>query len=338
MKALALTDGYGINALHPIERDDPTPGPDEIIVRTRAASLNYRDLEIVSGTFFTRFPLPLIPLSDGVGHVIAVGENVSRVCVGDRVAGTFWQRWDGGDFRNADTRRMLGGPIDGWLADTIRLDAGGSVLVPRHLSDAEAATLPCAGLTAWHCLIETGNLQPGETVLVQGTGGVAMFAVQFALMAGARPIVLSSSDAKLERVQTLGVPESDTVNYRVTPEWHEAVLARTDGRGVDHVIEVGGGGTLQRSLKALRVGGQIHLIGYLAGRDGGVNPLEIFARKAVIRPASVGSRGSFEAMNRALAVHGLHPIVDQVLPWQEAPDAFRALEAGAVFGKVALAF
>jgi NADPH:quinone reductase-like Zn-dependent oxidoreductase len=169
-------------------------------------------------------------------------------------------------------------------------------------------------------------------------GGVAMFAVQFALMAGARPIVLSSSDAKLERVQTFGVPKSDTINYRATPEWHETVLARTDGRGVDHVIEVGGGGTLQRSLKALRVGGQIHLIGYLAGRDGGVNPLEIFARKAVIRPASVGSRGSFEAMNRALAVHGLHPIVDQVLPWQEAPDAFRALEAGAVFGKVALAF
>ena len=338
MKALALTDAYGIDALRHIERDDLTPAPDEIIVRTRAASLNYRDLEIVSGTFFTRFPLPLIPLSDGVGEVIAVGKNVTRVRLGDRVAGTFWQRWDGGDFRNADTRRMLGGPIDGWLADTIRLDAGGAVVVPPHLSDAEAATLPCAGLTAWHCLIEAGALQPGETVLVQGTGGVSMFAVQFALMAGARPIVLSSSDAKLERVQMLGVPESDTVNYRTTPEWHEAVLARTDGRGVDHVIEVGGGGTLQRSLKALRVGGQIHLVGYLAGREGGVNPLEIFARKAVIRPASVGSRASFEAMNRALAVHGLHPIVDQVLPWQDATEAFRAMEAGKVFGKLALAF
>ncbi|MGN6259512.1 MAG: zinc-dependent alcohol dehydrogenase family protein [Ralstonia sp.] len=338
MKALALTDGYGIDALRPIERDTPTPAPHEIIVRTHAASLNYRDLEIVSGTFFTHFPLPLIPLSDGVGEVVATGENVTRVSIGDRVAGTFWQRWDGGDFRNADTRRMLGGPIDGWLADTIRLDAGGAVVVPPHLSAIEAATLPCAGLTAWHCLIEAGGLQPGETVLVQGTGGVSMFAVQFALMAGARPIVLSSSDTKLARVQALGVPESDTINYRATPEWHEAVLACTDGRGVDHVIEVGGGGTLQRSLKALRVGGQIHLVGYLAGRDGGVNPLEIFARKAILRPASVGSRASFEAMNRALTLHGLHPIVDQVLPWQDAPEAFRAMQTGQVFGKVALAF
>ncbi|UNK00698.1 zinc-binding dehydrogenase [Ralstonia insidiosa] len=162
--------------------------------------------------------------------------------------------------------------------------------------------------------------------------------MQFALMAGARPIVLSSSDAKLERVQTLGVPESDTINYRTTPDWHEAVLACTDGRGVDHVIEVGGGGTFQRSLKALRVGGQIHLVGYLAGREGSVSPLEIFARKAVIRPASVGSRASFESMNRALALHGLHPIVDQVLPWQDAPEAFRMMEAGKVFGKIALAF
>ena len=338
MKALALTDGYGIDTLRPIERDDPMPGPHEIIVRTRAASLNYRDLEIVCGTFFTRFPLPLIPLSDGVGEVLAVGEQVTRVHPGDRVAGTFWQRWDAGDFRNADTRRMLGGPIDGWLADTMRLDAGGAVIVPAHLSDAEAATLPCAGVTAWHCLIEAGSLQPGETVLVQGTGGVSMFAVQFALMAGARPIVLSSSDAKLDRVRGLGVPESDTINYRTTPEWHEAVLARTEGRGVDHVIEVGGGGTLQRSLKALRIGGQIHLVGYLAGREGGISPLEIFARKAVIRPASVGPRASFEAMNQALALRGLHPIVDQVLPWQDAPQAFRALQAGKVFGKIALAF
>ena len=338
MKALALTDGYGIDALRAIERDDPQPSPDEIIVRTRAASLNYRDLEIVSGRFFTRFPLPLIPLSDGVGEVVAVGANVSRIRVGERVAGTFWQRWDGGDFRNADTGRMLGGPIDGWLADTVRLDAGGAVVVPAHLSDSEAATLPCAGLTAWHCLVETGGLQAGETVLVQGTGGVAMFAVQFALMAGARPIVLSSSDAKLERVRTLGVAEPDTINYRTAPEWHEAVLARTDGRGVDHVIELGGGGTLQRSLKALRLGGQIHLIGYLGGREGSVNPLEIVARKAVIRPASVGPRASFEAMNRAIALHRLHPVVDRLVPWQQAPEAFRAMEAEQVFGKIALAF
>ncbi|QCI63744.1 zinc-dependent alcohol dehydrogenase family protein [Phreatobacter stygius] len=333
MKAFSITE-HGIANLREVERPIPEPRHGEVVVRVAAAALNYRDVEIIEGSYHTRFDLPLIPLSDGVGEVVAVGEGVARVRAGDRVAGTFWQNWIAGGFDMADTNRQLGGPIDGMLADYVRLSADGVVQVPAHLSDEEAATLPCAGLTAWHALVTEGGIKPGDTVLVQGTGGVAIFALQFARLAGAKVIVTSSSDAKLERAKALGA--SGTINYRRSPEWGLEVRALADGRGVDHVVEVGGPGSFGQSLLALRPGGQINVIGYLGGVEGAINPLDIFRRKARVRGIPVGSRQSFEAMNRGIGATGLRPVIDRVFPRGEVRAALDYLRSGQHFGKVVL--
>jgi NADPH:quinone reductase-like Zn-dependent oxidoreductase len=336
MKALVIDSAYGLDNLRVVERPVPKPRRQEVVVRVRAAALNYRDVEIVRGTYHTRFPLPLVPLSDGVGEVVAVGDDVTRVRVGDRVCSTFWQRWAAGSFDMAESSSQLGGPIDGLLSEYASLDEQGVVLAPEHLSDVEAATLPCAAVTAWHALVTEGALKAGESVLVLGTGGVSLFALQFAAAAGARVIVTSSSDEKIERAKALGAFAG--VNYRRQLDWAEVVLDLTGGRGVDHVIEVGGPESFAQSLRAVRVGGQINVIGYLGGTEGTINPLDIFRRQVRVRGIPVGSRASFEAMNRAIQVNQLRPVVDHVYPWMEAASALRHVESGSHFGKVALQF
>jgi NADPH:quinone reductase-like Zn-dependent oxidoreductase len=336
MKAIVLDGAPGFDNLRLIDRPVPEPKRQEVVVRMTAAALNYRDVEIVRGTYHTRYELPLVPLSDGVGEVVAVGEGVTRVKVGDRVCSTFWQRWVAGGFDMAEPSYQLGGPIDGLLSEYARLDEQAVVLAPGHLSDVEAATLPCAGVTAWHALVTEGALKAGESVLVLGTGGVSLFSLQVAISSGARVFVTSSNDEKIERAKALGA--SAGVNYRRTPNWADAVLDLTNGRGVDHIVEVGGPESFAQSFRAVRVGGQINVIGYLGGTEGTINPLDIFRRQVRVRGIPVGSRASFEAMNKALVANGTRPIVDRVYPWAEAANALRHLESGRHFGKVVLQF
>ena len=334
MKALVLQDSPGIGNLRAVYRPDPVTRRQEILIKVRATALNYRDVEIVNGSYHTAFALPLVPLSDGVGEVVAVGEEVTRFRIGDRVCSTFWQRWVGGSFRMAEPAYQRGGPIDGLLADYAVLDEQAAVLAPRNLTDVEAATLPCAAVTAWQALVTEGAVKAGDTVLVQGTGGVALFALLFAKASGARVIITSGSDEKLDRAVKMGAFAG--VNYRQNPEWAEAVLDLTDGRGVDHVIEVGGPQSFEQSLKASARCGQINVIGYLGGKDGTINPLDIFRKQVRVRGIPVGSRESFEAMVRAIEALDLKPLIDRTFPWSDVAAAIRYLESGSHFGKVAL--
>ena len=334
MKVIELT-GSGTEALVLTERPMPEPGPTEVVLRMLAASLNYRDVEIVHGTYHTRFPFPLVPLSDGVGEVVAIGSEVKRVALGQRVCTTFWQDWTGGT-EVPDGATLLGGPLDGVLAEYVKADQQNLVPVPAHLSDEQASTFPCAGVTAWHSLVTLGKIMPGDTVLVQGTGGVALFALQFAKAAGARVIATSSSDAKLERARELDA--DGVINYVKNPEWGNLAREMSGGRGVDHVIEVGGPGTFNQSLAAVRPGGQISVIGYLGGTEGHVNPLDIFRKRLTVRGIPVGSRDSAEAMMRCVDAQQLQPVVDKVFAWKEAAQALHHLKSGSHVGKVVLRF
>ena len=332
MKSFLLKSGFGIDNLSCEGVPEPKPGPGEILVKMRAWSLNYRDLLVVRGVYAPKLKFPFQILSDGVGEVVETGEDVSRVQVGERVAGAFMQKWVEGPLDEGKAKSALGGNIAGLAAEYVVLDAEGVVHVPQHLTDEEAATLPCAAVTAWNALVASGRLAAGDTVLVQGTGGVSLFALQFAHMMGARVIVTSSSDSKLERALQLGA--SDGINYRTTPEWDSATRALTAGRGVDHVVEVGGAGTLPKSLNAVRFGGNISLIGVLTG--GEVNPIPILMKGVAVQGIFVGSREMFEAMNRAIDFNGLKPVVDRVFPFAELPDALRHMESGAHFGKIVI--
>lgn len=334
MHAIEIQNSFGLDNLVVAERPQPQPGPGQVLLQMRAWSLNYRDLLVVKGQYNPKLRLPLVPLSDGVGEVVALGEGVTRVRKGDRVAGAFMQKWIDGGPSDLKARSSLGGGgMDGVLAEYVVLHEDGVVPVPAHLGDVEAATLPCAAVTAWHALITEGELKPGDTVLIQGTGGVSIFALQFARLAGARVLATSSSDAKLERVRQLGA--TDGINYKTTPEWGDKVRELTGGQGVDHVVEVGGAGTLGQSLRAVRTGGRISLIGVLSG-GGQVNPMPILMKNVRVQGIYVGSRAMFEAMNRAIAQSGLRPVVDRVFPFREAQAALRHLESGAHFGKVCL--
>jgi NADPH:quinone reductase-like Zn-dependent oxidoreductase len=277
--------------------------------------------------------LPRVPVSDAVGEVVAAGPEVTRVKVGQRVAGLFMPGWLEGELTDAKARTALGGSVDGLLAERAVLHEDSVVAVPEHLSDEEAATLPCAAVTAWNGLVHAGGARPGDTVLVQGTGGVSLFALQFAKLAGARVIATSSNDEKLARVKALGA--SDGINYRTQAEWGEMVRQLTGGRGVDHVIEVGGAGTLAQSLRAVRTGGHVALIGVLSGY-GQFNPLPILMKGVRVTGIYVGSRDMFEAMNRAVALHRLKPVVDRTFPFADAPAAFRYMESAAHFGKIVI--
>jgi NADPH:quinone reductase-like Zn-dependent oxidoreductase len=320
-----------------LSREDgprPEPGPGQVRVRVRASSLNYRDLIALRNKAGRKVD-GVVPLSDGAGEVAAVGEGVTRVRVGDRVAGNFFQSWVAGPFRPDHHKHDLGGSLDGMLADEVVLDAEGVVPVPPALSFEEAACLPCAALTAWTSLFVRGRLQPGAWVLVQGTGGVSIFGLQFAVAHSAKVIVTSSRDDKLERAMALGAAHG--VNYRSTPDWDKEVWRLTGKHGVDHVLEVGGPGTLGRSLNCVAGGGQVALIGVLTGFDAPQTSLfPLMARNARMDGIYVGSRADFEAMNADIAARGLTPVIDRVFPFDDAPAAFAHLESGAHFGKVVI--
>ncbi len=332
MRAYRIHEAGGPDSLRAEELPEPRPGPGQVAVRVRAASLNYRDLLVIKGAYSRNLPLPMVPLSDGAGEVAEVGPGVTRFRPGDRVAGCFFSDWADGPLTEAATRSALGGAVGGMLAETVVLPEAGVVRVPDHLSDEEAATLPCAALTAWHALMEGGGLVAGQTVLVQGTGGVSLFALQFARMAGARVIATSSRDDKLARARDLGA--SDGINYKTTADWDVAARNLTEGIGVDHVVEVGGAGTLPRSIKAVRLGGHIALIGVLTG--GEIDPRPLLMRNIRLQGIYVGSRLMFENMNQAIALHKLRPVVDRVFPFDQAPEAYGHLESGSHFGKVVI--
>lgn len=332
MRAYEIVSNGGIDALALNERPSPEAGPGEVLVRVRANSINYRDLMIVKTGEDRVGSYPRIPNSDGAGEVMAVGEGVSRFKPGDRVAGCFFQRWDDGGITADAMASALGGLIDGMLAEEVVLAERGLVAIPDHLSYAEAACLPCAGLTAWHALLARDAIKAGDTVLLLGTGGVSIFALQFALMHGARVIITSSSDEKLERAKSLGPVEC--VNYRSQPDWDKAVLDLTGGLGVDHVVEVGGAGTLAKSAEAVRVGGHIALIGVLTG--GEINPVSLMRKSIRLNGVYVGSRAMFDDMNRAIAQSQLKPVIDQEFAFEDAPDAYHAMEAAGHFGKLVI--
>ncbi|NVJ03882.1 NAD(P)-dependent alcohol dehydrogenase [Myxococcus sp. AM001] len=334
MRAYEIQAGFGLDKLVQVERPDPTPGPMQVRVRVRATSLNSRDLMMVEGRYNPRQKLPLIPNSDAAGVVDAVGPGVTRVKPGDRVMSLFAQAWSAGEPTRAAQGSTLGGPLDGALADTVLLHEDGAVPTPAYLSDEEAATLPCAAVTAWSALVTHGALKAGDTVLLQGTGGVSIFALQIARLLGARIIITSSSDAKLARARTLGAHEG--INYGTTPDWDKAARALTGGVGVDHVVEVGGAGTFEKSLRAVRPGGTVSVIGVLSGGAGSVPLTPILMQNLRVQGIFVGHRQSFDALNRAFALHTVQPVVDRVFEFSEARAAFEHLKSGAHFGKVVI--
>jgi NADPH:quinone reductase-like Zn-dependent oxidoreductase len=336
MKAYAIVEKFGIDNLQQVNRPDPTPGPGQVVMRVKAVSLNYRDLLTVkTGGARGSAPLPLIPCSDGAGEVVEVGPGVTRVKVGDRVASIFFQNWIAGDILAHHFSSALGGAIDGMFAEQVLLHEDGVVHIPPHFSYEDAATLPCAAVTAWHGLVTKGGMKAGDTILVQGTGGVSIFALQFAVMSGARVIVTSSSDEKLARAKQLGAWQ--TINYKTTPEWGKKTLELTEGAGVDHVVEVGGAGTLERSFQAVRVGGTIGLIGILTGFGGKIDPLPVLMKGIRFQGIYVGSREMFEAMNRAIMAVQMKPVIDKVFPASQAREALRYMESAAHFGKIVIA-
>jgi NADPH:quinone reductase-like Zn-dependent oxidoreductase len=325
---------FGLDGLTVTQRPEPTPGPGQVLVRVRAVSLNYRDLMTVEGKYNPRQKLPLIPLSDGAGEVVAVGGGVTRVKAGDRVCGIFAQRWIGGEPTPAARGSTLGGPGDGMFAELVALSEEGVVIFPEHLSFEEAATLPCAGVTAWNAVVVQGQVKPGDTVLALGTGGVSLFALQFAKAAGARVAITSSSDEKLERARALGA--DFTVNYKSEPDWEKAVLGWTGKAGVDQVVEVGGAGTLGRSIAAVRVGGTITVIGVLAGASTELDVRSVLMKGVRLHGVFVGPREMFEAMNRAIAAHQLRPVVDRVFAFEDHRAAFELMARGGHFGKIVI--
>lgn len=334
-EAWRIDGGFGLEKLTLGARDPGEPGPGEARVRLRAWSLNYRDLLIATGAYNPKQKLPLVPLSDAVGIVEAIGPGVSGVAVGDRVCPAFAQAWIDGPVGANELRSTLGSPGDGVALKARCFSAEGLVRVPAHLSDREAATLPCAALTAWNALYETGRVRPGQTVLVQGTGGVSSFALQLAVLGGARVIATSRSRDKLEGARALGAWE--TIDYRAEPEWGRVAKDLT-GAGVDHVIEVGGAGTIEQSLRCVRPGGTISVIGNLAGSTGSFALTRLLMNGVRMQGVFVGSRGMFERMNAAIEAHALRPVLDdEVFAFEDLPAALARMEAGAHQGKITLA-
>ncbi len=333
MKAYRVHELNGTAGLKIDELPDPVPGPGQVLLRLKALSLNFRDLLMCKGLYNPKVRLPYVPLSDGSGEVVAAGAGVTRFKPGDRAVASFMPGWVEGPPDEEKARSALGAGGDGLLAELAVLPEQGLSAIPRHLTFEEAATLPCAGLTAWNALVESGGIKPGDSVLVQGTGGVSLFALQFAHMAGARVIVTSKSDQKLARAIELGA--SDGINYKTTPAWDKRVRELTGGKGVDMIVEVGGAGTLPASLKAIRLGGYIALIGVLSG-GGDINPVPILMKSIRVQGIFVGSRQMFESMNRAIETAGLHPVVDRVFQFDQAIEALNYMESGAHFGKVVI--
>jgi len=313
MQAYEL-QAFGFESIKQVEQPEPQVGPGQVLLKMRAWSLNFRDLMVAKGQYNPKLKMPAVPLSDGVGEVVKLGEGVSRVKLGDHVCAAFMTQWLGGEIVEAYARSALGGGgSHGMLAEYVVLSQDAMVHVPAHLSDEHGATLPCAAVTAWHALVSEGGVKAGDNVLVQGTGGVSIFALQFAKASGARVIATSSKDEKLAKALKLGA--DDGINYITTPKWEQRVLELTGGVGVDFVVEVGGAGTLTQSMKAVKPGGQISLIGVLTGGAGQVNPLPILMKNIRVQGIFVGSREMFEAMNRAITLLNIQPIVDRVFPF-----------------------
>jgi len=335
MRAYQLPKGgAGVDALVEVERPQPKPAHRQVLVKVKACSLNFRDFAIARGTYRMGVRDNLIPLSDGAGEVAEIGAAVTRVKVGDHVAGNFFQRWPGGEPSAESHKSALGGGIDGMLAEYVVLEEDGVVKIPAHLSLEEGATLPCAAVTVWHAMMEHAKLKAGDTVLLQGTGGVSIFGLQFARAMGISAIITSSSDEKLKRAKTLGAAHG--INYKTTPDWEKAAVEFTGGRGVDHVVEVGGAATLTRSFHAIRVGGKITMIGGLSGGATELNPALIFGRRANVQGISVGSTQMFMAMNRAIEVSAIKPVIDKVFAFADAQTAYRHMASGAHFGKIVI--
>jgi NADPH:quinone reductase-like Zn-dependent oxidoreductase len=328
MKIFIIVKGStGFEGLQRGERERPTAGPGQVLVRMRAASLNFRDLAILAGKYL-RGPLAqdTIPLSDGAGEVAAVGAGVTQFAVGDRVVATFTQ---------GNPPGALGYPLDGVLTEYAVFGTDGLLRVPPHMSFEEAATLPCAGVTVWNALMHgPKSLRPGETVLALGTGGVSIFALQIAKMTGARAIITSSSDAKLERARTLGADHC--INYKTTPDWEKTVLELTDGQGAEHVIDTGGVGTLPRSYIAVAPAGTVSVIGVMTRPEGDLSPYPLMTKFAMLRGIFVGAREHFDGLMKAVAVNKLHPVVDKTFDFDAAPEAFKYLKSAQHFGKVVI--
>jgi NADPH:quinone reductase-like Zn-dependent oxidoreductase len=333
MRAYQLPKGgAGIDALAVVDRPVPKPQYRQVLVKVAACSLNYRDLGITRGTYRMPVRENVVPLSDGAGEVVEVGPGVTRVKTGDKVAGCFFQRWVGGEPSPTLQASALGGALDGMLAEFAVLEEDGVVKIPAHLSLEEGATLPCAGVTAWDAIMNHAKLIAGQSVLLLGTGGVSIFGLQLAHAMGIIAIVTSSSDAKLARAKALGA--ACGINYKTTPDWDKAAVEFTGGRGVDHVLEVGGGATLTRSFGAIRHGGKISIIGSVSGGATELNPGLIFSKRANVQGISVGSMQMFEAMNAAIAANKIKPTIDRVFGFDEVKAAFNHMAAGAHFGKI----
>ena len=331
-RAYALQPREGFDALTQVERTARPLGSDEVRVRVRAVSLNYRDLLIARSA--KHLPKPSIPTSDGAGEVIEVGANVTRLHVGDRVAANFFPTWVDGPLSDAHHAAALGAAADGMLAEQVVLHESAWVQLPAHLSFEEGATLPCAGLTAWHALFEATNTKPGDTVVIQGTGGVSLFALQLARAAGANVIATSSSESKRARVRELGAAE--VIDYSTVSQWGQRVRELTNGAGADTVIEVGGAGTFDQSVTALRYGGTLSLIGVLTGVAGNVSTIAILQRLIRVVGIYVGSRRMFEAFNAALSAAKIHPVIDATFDFAEARSAYEHLASARHFGKVVI--
>lgn len=334
MRAFEIQGEFGLQNLRLIERELAGPGPGEVRLKMLFASLNYRDLLMVQGKYNPRQPLPLIPCSDGVGEVVELGEGVDEKWLGRRVSPAFFQDWQSGEPTREKLRSSRGGPLPGTLATEMVLPVRSVVEVPAYLTHAEAATLPCAAVTAWSAIIEQGQLKPGQTLLTLGTGGVSLFAVQFGAMLGAEVIVTSSSDEKIARAKELGAAAG--INYASEPQWGRAVRQLTGGRGVDLVVELGGAGTLEQSIRALRPGGQISLIGVLAGGAQELNIVPVLMQNMRIQGVIVGHQEMFERMNRAIERAQMRPVIDQIFRFEDVPEAFEALGQGAHMGKICI--
>ncbi|QNI32507.1 NAD(P)-dependent alcohol dehydrogenase [Alloacidobacterium dinghuense] len=325
---------FGIDKLELIEAPQPKPGAGEVLVKVRAVSLNYRDLMVTLGHYNPKMSLPRVPVSDGAGEVVAIGEGVTTVKTGQRVAAIFMQNWLDGAPTAQKQKRALGGDVDGMLSEYVVLHENGVVPVPDHLTWEEGATLPCAGVTAWNAVVNAGRVKAGDVVVIQGTGGVSIFALQFAKALGARVLGTSSSDEKLHRAEKFGLDAG--VNYKHTSDWAKWVLDKTNGEGADLVVEVGGAGTFTPSLKAVRIGGTVAQIGVLSQTSEAVNVVPILHKQVHVQGIYVGSRAHFLEMNRAIEQMKLKPIVDEVFSFDQAPEALRRMESATHFGKLVI--
>jgi NADPH:quinone reductase-like Zn-dependent oxidoreductase len=333
-QAVRTTGGSSIDALAFDEVAVPEPGPGQVLVAIKSVSLNFRDLAVVSGRYPRNASQPIIIASDGCGEVIAMGEGVTAFQTGDRVAGSFFQKWITGPYAREYGASALGGAIDGVLTQFRLFDQEGLVRIPEHFSYQEGATLPCAGLTAWNALVPATHVQAGDTVLLLGTGGVSIFGLQFAKLHGARAIITSSSDEKLARAKALGA--DDTINYKTHPEWDKEVLRLTEGKGADIVLEVGGGETFARSMNSVRASGQMAVIGVLTGVAGTVPVGFIGLQTLSVRGIYVGSVAMFEDMNRAITANQLRPVIDRVFTFEQSVDALRYMQSAQHFGKIVI--